>query len=447
MFIRSVNFTSSDIVFLSINNKLSLFKIENGQLIRYNRANRGGRELTDIMTQQASNLKLAERGALIGIAAYIILAAFKLMVGHYLKSSSLVADGSNNMSDIAANLAVLIGLRLARQPADTNHKFGHWKIEDLASLITSFLMFAVGFDLLWDTVQKMIRQELTPVDPVGALVGLFSAAIMFAVYAYNTYLAKRVSSKALKAAAKDNLSDALTSVGTSVAILASALHFPIIDKITALIITILILKTAYDIFKEAAFTLSDGFDEKLLDQYEADILKLPNIIAVKAIRGRSYGSHIYLDVILEMHPQLSVYDSHTITEQVEELLAVKHQVIDVDIHVEPAQSAQNLSSQDVASKLYHLENQILARQSDCDKLIRDDCILITSEGQMSDKNSFLAFSPSLQQITATDLQLTNISCKSRLIIYQVDQTIYTSVWHCGEEDWQLVFHQEAPKRP
>ena len=74
------------------------------------------------MNQSQSNLKLAERGALISIVAYLFLSAAKLATGHLLHSSSLVADGFNNLSDIISNVALLIGIRLARQPAEDVYK-------------------------------------------------------------------------------------------------------------------------------------------------------------------------------------------------------------------------------------------------------------------------------------------------------------------------------------
>ena len=132
---------------------------------------------------------------------------------------------------------------MARQPADRDHRFGHWKIEDLASLVTSIIMFYVGFDVLRDTVQKKSSVgETTVIDPLGAIVGVGSALVMFAVYLYNRTLAKKAQSKALKAAAKDNLSDVVTSLGTSVAIGASALNYPIVDQLVAIVITFFILK-------------------------------------------------------------------------------------------------------------------------------------------------------------------------------------------------------------
>ena len=120
------------------------------------------------MKQSISNLKLAERGAIISISTYLLLSTAKLATGHLLHSSSLVADGFNNVSDIIGNVALLIGIRMARQPADRDHRFGHWKIEDLASLITSIIMFYVGFDVLRDTIQKILSHEETVIDPLGA---------------------------------------------------------------------------------------------------------------------------------------------------------------------------------------------------------------------------------------------------------------------------------------
>ncbi|MCC9746177.1 cation transporter, partial [Streptococcus agalactiae] len=139
---------------------------------------------------------------------------------------------------------------------------------------------------------------------------------------------QRVKSSALVAASKDNLSDAVTSIGTSIAIIAASLNFPIIDRLAAIIITYFILKTAYDIFIESAFSLSDGFDDYQLKQYEKAILTIPKISAVKSQRGRTYGSNIYLDIVLEMNPDLSVFESHAITERVEKLLSDKFSVYD-----------------------------------------------------------------------------------------------------------------------
>ena len=393
------------------------------------------------MKNPSNNLKLAERGAILSIATYLILSAVKIIAGSTLQSSSLTADGFNNVSDIVANIAVLIGLRMARKPADRDHRFGHWKIEDLASLITSFIMFFVGFDVLIETIQKIISNQETKIDPVGAVVGILSAIIMLGVYFYNKTLAKKAHSKALDAAAKDNLSDAVTSIGTSVAIIASAFNFPIVDNLAAIIITFFILKTAYDIFMESSFSLSDGFDESLLQDYKQAILEIPKITQVKSQRGRTYGSNIYLDIILEMNPDLSVYESHEIADQVEDMLMERFGVFDIDIHIEPAPIPEDERLENLYPNLL-MREQLVEQGSQLDTLLSAEFLYISQDGRQLNKAEFLAERASKTPIK--NVELLSVSQKTKLIRYEMDGVIHTSLWR-RHEVWQNIFHQETRK--
>ena len=395
------------------------------------------------MKQQIQNLKLAERGAIISITAYIALSGIKLAAGHMFHSDALTADAFNNISDIIGNIAVLVGLRMAQKPADTDHKFGHWKMEDIASLITSFIMFVVGFQVLYSTLIKIMSNQTVEIDMTGAIVGIFSAFVMIGVYLYNKSLAKKVHSKALEATAKDNLSDAVTSIGTSVAIIAAAFNFPIVDKIAAVIITFFILKTAYEIFMESFFTLSDGFDEELLHKYEEDILKLPKVVAVRSQRGRTYGANIYLDIVLEMNPDLSVYESHEITEQVEQLLTLKHGVFDVDIHVEPSEIPHDEIFEHVYDKLYRLESEIQAHEPGYEDLIDDNYLLIDAKGRYLNKSEMLLAHP-VQSTYLSNYQMTSVSQKSKLVTFEIGDYVHTSLWR-RHENWTVVFHQISKK--
>ncbi|HFI0239581.1 TPA: cation diffusion facilitator family transporter [Streptococcus suis] len=395
------------------------------------------------MKQQIQNLKLAERGAIVSISAYIALSGIKLAAGSMFHSDALTADAFNNISDIIGNIAVLVGLRMAQKPADTDHKFGHWKMEDIASLITSFIMFVVGFQVLYSTLIKIMSNQTVEIDMTGAIVGIFSALVMVGVYLYNKSLAKKVHSKALEATAKDNLSDAVTSIGTSVAIFAAAFNFPIVDKIAAVIITFFILKTAYDIFMESFFTLSDGFDEELLHKYEEDILKLPKVVAVRSQRGRTYGANIYLDIVLEMNPDLSVYESHEITEQVEQLLTLKHGVFDVDIHVEPSEIPHDEIFEHVFDKLYRLESEIQAHEVGYENLIDENYLLIDAKGRYLNKSEMLLAHP-VQSTYLSNYQMTSVSQKSKLVTFEIGDYVHTSLWR-RHENWTVVFHQISKK--
>lgn len=385
------------------------------------------------------NLRIAKRGPIVSIVAYLVISIAKLIFGYSFHSNSLVADGFNNLSDIVGNVALLFGLHLASQPADANHKFGHWKFEDLSSLITSFIMFIVGFQVLIQTLQAIFFGKETAIDPLGAIVGVISALIMLLVYAYNKRLSKRVKSSALVAASKDNLSDAITSIGTSIAIVAASLNLPIIDRIAAIVITFFILKTAYDIFMQSAFSLSDGFDNKHLKKYEAAILEIPKITAVKSQRGRTYGSNVYLDIVLEMNPDLSVYESHAITEQVEQLLSERFAVYDIDIHVEPSKIPEDELMSNVTKKLFKNEKIILSKIPDYEDFISPDFKLIDKDGKMYSHDEFIkrkTFYPS----NFEQFHVQSISQKTKLISYVLEGNRHTSIWRRNEV-WYLIFHQ------
>jgi len=238
--------------------------------------------------QKYDNLKRGERGAMISIAAYILLSSLKLIIGYTADSAALRADGLNNATDIIASIAVLIGLRISQRPADDDHKYGHWKSETIASLVASFIMMAVGLQVLIDTISTLFEGKQESPDILAAYVGIGSALVMYFVYRYNKKLSEEIESKAVMAAAKDNLSDAWVSVGTTIGIVGSQFGMPWLDVVTAIIVGFLICKTAWDIFTEASHELTDGFDEKKLKMYEDVIFDLEGVKGIKSIKGRNY---------------------------------------------------------------------------------------------------------------------------------------------------------------
>lgn len=286
-------------------------------------------------------LKQAERGAILSIITYILLSTSKLVFGKLFFSQALFADGLNNFTDVLSSILVFIGLKISQKPADKNHPYGHWKFETLASLMTSFLMCIIGLEVIrdaWGHFKSPVQEQPSLIT---AIIGGISALLMFGVYRYNHSLAIKIHSLGLKAAAKDNLSDALTSLSTSIAILAAKLSFSWLDGVMAIIVGMMILKTAFDIFKESSFQLTDGFEPEEMKAYKPIILAHPEIKTIEEIKARRYGSNIYLDLTVCMDPNLTVWRSHEITEELELELEEQFGITFVDIHVEPDKKARN----------------------------------------------------------------------------------------------------------
>jgi cation diffusion facilitator family transporter len=285
--------------------------------------------------QKYNDLKLGERGAIISIIAYICLSALKLLVGYMADSEALKADGLNNTTDIIASIAVLIGLKLSQKPADSDHTYGHWKSETVASMVASFIMMAVGIQVFFTAISSVFRGEHTSPDLIAAWTGIFCALVMYGVYRYNKRLANKINSQSVMAAAKDNLSDAWVSIGTVVGIIGSQFQLAWLDPLAAVIVGFLICKTAWDIFWEASHQLTDGFDEDEIQSYKETIQNTYGVKGIKDIKARSYGNNIVVDVVILVNSTLDITSAHDISTNVEQILTKEHDVYDVHVHVEP----------------------------------------------------------------------------------------------------------------
>ncbi|MBM6387173.1 MAG: cation transporter [Paenibacillus sp.] len=278
---------------------------------------------------------MGERGAIISIIAYICLTALKLVIGSIAGSEALKADGLNNATDIVASIAVLIGLRLAQRPADKDHTYGHWRAETVASLVASFIMMAVGLQVLFEAIGSVFQGENESPDLIAAYTGIFCAVVMYLVYRFNKRLATKIKSQAVMAAARDNISDAWVSAGTVIGIVGSQFGLPWLDPVTAVIVGFLICKTAWDIFKEATHHLTDGFDVELIREYRQTIATIDGVETVKDVRARSYGNNAVVDVVITVRSDLDLQQAHDICTDVEDELLREHDVYTVHVHVEP----------------------------------------------------------------------------------------------------------------
>lgn len=285
--------------------------------------------------EKYKNIKKGERGAIISIVAYLVLSAIKLFVGNMTGSEALQADGLNNATDIIASVAVLIGLKVSRKPADKDHPYGHWKAETVASMVASIIMFAVGLQVLREAITSIANNNHASPDLISAWTGLFCAVVMYFVYRYNRNLGRKIKSQAVQAAAKDNLSDAWVSVGTAIGIIGSQFNLSWLDPVTAVAVGLLICRTGYDIFREASHDLTDGFNEEKLEIYKEAILEIKGVKDVRNIRGRKYGNNAVVDVVITVNSDMAIGAAHDISEQVEDELKEKHHVYEVHVHVEP----------------------------------------------------------------------------------------------------------------
>lgn len=292
---------------------------------------------------QNENLKIAQRGVYLSLVVYIILSIAKYVTGFIFNSAAVRADALNNMTDIVVSIAVIIGLKISIKPADRNHPYGHLKSENISTLLVSFIIMFVGIQVVIENAPRLLTQDKNVPSPITILVSIISGLIMLGVFLVNQKLAKKTKSSSLKSAAKDNLSDSLVSIGTAIGLVFTQIGFPIVDIILATLLGLLIIYTGFGIFRESIFTLSDGFNEKDLEEYRNDILEVDDVLDVRSIKGRYHGSSIFLDVTIVVEPNLSISQAHLICDKVEDHLHEKG-ISSVYVHPEPNMN-DNLSNE------------------------------------------------------------------------------------------------------
>ncbi|WP_087973376.1 cation diffusion facilitator family transporter [Oceanobacillus rekensis] len=283
----------------------------------------------------SDNLKRGEKGAWLSIFAYIVLAITKLYIASVGNSDALRADGLNNSTDVIASIAVLIGLKISRKPPDEVHRYGHYRAETIASLFAAFIMMFIGIQVILDTFNSLLIAEVPQPDMLTAWTAIGSALVMLFVYRYNLKLAKQIKSSSLNAAAQDNRSDALVSVGVFIGIVGAQFGIFWLDPLAGLIVGIIICKTAWDIFKDSTITLTDGFDDEQLEKIRRSISKDTDVKEVVDVKGRIHGNQALIDITILVDPNLTVAESHHITERIEYYLYEKHTITYAHIHIEP----------------------------------------------------------------------------------------------------------------
>lgn len=284
--------------------------------------------------------KIIKRMTLVGVLGNVLLTVFKLFAGIYGKSGAMISDAVHSLSDVFATFIAFLGTVISKRPADTEHPYGHERIECVASLILGMILLVTGIGIGKVGLVTIFSGEYEKIAVPGiiALIAAFvSIAAKEGMFWYTRYYAKLMNSPAFMADAWHHRSDALSSVGSMIGIGGAMLGFPVLDSVASVVICLFILKVAYDILKDAINKMMDtscgeDYDKGLRDYIAA----LEGVEAVDSVQSRMFGNRVYVDLEIEVDRNKTVGEGHDIAEKVHDLIEqnfeeVKH----VMVHVNP----------------------------------------------------------------------------------------------------------------
>lgn len=281
---------------------------------------------------------------LIGSAVNAGLIVLKFVAGFVGRSSAMVADAVHSLSDFISDVIVLVFVKIAGKPKDKGHEYGHGKYETLATLIIGVLLAIAGIGLLINGVEDVIRslngKELPRPTWLALVVAIGSIVSKEWLFRYTRAAGKRLNSQAVIANALHHRSDAISSLGTLAGI-AGAMFFGakwrILDPVAAILVSIFIIKSGYDIIKPTiAELLEASLPESNQKEIERLVTSIPGIAYIHNLRTRRIGNGIAVDLHAKMDGNLSLWEAHEKATAAEKAIRSefgKDSII--NIHMEP----------------------------------------------------------------------------------------------------------------
>ncbi len=282
----------------------------------------------------------AMKVSLISIAVNLFLTVFKMLAGIIASSGAMVSDAVHSASDIFSTFIVIIGVKLSSKAPDTEHPYGHERMESVAAIILATILAITALGIGESGVTKIAAGNYADIKTPG-LLALIAAAISMivkeAMYWYTKINAKKINSTALMADAWHHRSDALSSVGAFAGILGARLGLAVLDPVASVIICVFIAKTAVSIFKDAIDKMVDkSCDKQTEEKISALTLRQEGVISIYNLKTRMFGNRIYVDLEIVADKNKSLEDAHSIADKVHdeierEFAEVKH----IMVHVNP----------------------------------------------------------------------------------------------------------------
>ena len=273
--------------------------------------------------------KVTNKVSFITIIENVLLSLFKLFAGVVAHSSAMISDAIHSASDVFSTIVVIIGIKLASKESDREHPYGHERMECVAAIVLSMVLFITGLAIGVDAAENIIKGNYETMEVPGVLAlvaAIVSIATKEIMYWYTRHYAKKLDSSALMADAWHHRSDAFSSIGALIGVGGAILGFPIMDSIASLVI-----------FKDAMDKMVDHCcDEKTEKEIYDYVISHDDVLGIDLLQTRIFGNKIYIDLEIEVDASYSLEKAHAVAEDVHKNIEqrfpkVKH----IMIHVNP----------------------------------------------------------------------------------------------------------------
>ena len=272
----------------------------------------------------------------VGIALNILLFIGKFFAGRLSGSIAVTADAFNNLSDAGSSAVTLLGFRLAGKKPDTDHPFGHGRIEYISGLIVAGLILLMGVELAKSSFDKILHPEAVTFSPLALVILAASVCVKLYMWLYNRGIGRQIKSAAMEATAMDSLSDTAATAAVLAAMLVGKWTGLAVDGYVGLLVALFILFSAYKAAKETLSPLlGQAPDPELVQEIRDTVLSHPPVLGVHDLVVHDYGpGRRIISLHAEVPADGQVLALHDVVDNIESELA-RRLHCEAVIHMDP----------------------------------------------------------------------------------------------------------------
>ncbi len=285
---------------------------------------------------KALRLKIGYLGSIVGAVVNVILSIVKFTIGIMTSSIAILADGFNNLSDLGASLITILGFKLSQMPPDKEHPYGHGRLEYISASIVATLVMVFGFQFIKISVERIITPKIVVFQWIPFILLTLSIVSKFWLSRFSMRLGKKINSTALKASGTDALGDVFATAVVSISLLASKFTSINIDGYIGVIVSIFILLSGFNIFKNTLSELIGEYPgEEIIEGITKGLLSYDYILGVHDLIIHNYGPGRMMGTVdVEIPPYIDVVTIHDIIDIAERELGEEFD-LNLVIHMDP----------------------------------------------------------------------------------------------------------------
>ena len=267
----------------------------------------------------AVRLAVGKLAGVVGILCNALLCLGKVLAGVFSGSVALVADGVNNLSDAASSVVTLLGFRMAQQPADADHPYGHARYEYISGLVVAALILVIGADLAQSSVGKILHPQ--PVDTSPVVFGVLIVAILGKLWMSRFFagLGRHIQSTTLQATSVDSRNDVISSAAVLAGCLVEHFAHLTVDGYVGLAVAVFILWSGVGIARETISPLlGQGADRGLAEKISALILSHEKVLGLHDLLVHDYGpGRVMVSLHAEVPAHGDLLELHDVVDNIE----------------------------------------------------------------------------------------------------------------------------------